>query len=70
MSEPRLVYLGTVEVDDDKTLGFDIPPNASSEKIAAAIEAANIERAEAQARESERLRKLFHLGDSAKAGLS
>jgi hypothetical protein len=59
MSETRIVYLGTVTVEDDKTVAFDIPLDASPDEIAAAIERAAAEKAAAQVRETEQLRKLF-----------
>ena len=60
MSEPQRIYLGTVTLDDDNTtIAFDIPVDASADEIAAAIERANRERAEAQARETAKLREMF-----------
>jgi hypothetical protein len=60
MSEPKRIYLGTVSLDDDeKTIAFTIPANLSADEIAATTERANLEKAEAQARESKRIAELF-----------
>jgi hypothetical protein len=59
MSEPQRIYLGTVDVDGDVKLALDLPLDADVDTIAAAIERANAERMEAQARESRRLREIF-----------
>jgi hypothetical protein len=63
MSDPekRTIYLGTVNLGDgdEESIAFAIPTDATPEKIAAAIEVANKEKAEAQERESRRLREMF-----------
>jgi hypothetical protein len=59
MSEPRMVFLGAVDVTDGEAIVFDIPPNADAAKIQAAILKANAERAVKQAQESKALEKLF-----------
>jgi len=56
-------YLGTVMTEPDETVTFNIRANADPTAIAAAITQANLERAEAQARESARLRELFPIED-------
>jgi hypothetical protein len=64
MTEPQRIYLGTVPLDEPgATLALDIPLDADADTIAAAIEAANLARAEAQARESKRLRAIFLDGE-------
>ena len=61
--EPHKVFLGTIETgsagDPAEAIAVVVPPNATADQIAAAIERANNERAEAQARETKRLRELF-----------
>ena len=57
MSERKITFLGTVNVDNNEVLV--VPPDADADAIEAAIDEASAERAEAQARESRRLRKLF-----------
>jgi hypothetical protein len=59
MTEPRIIVLGTVEVEPGQSVAFSIPVDASPGEIAAAIERAEAERIAAQARETEHLRKLF-----------
>jgi hypothetical protein len=57
--EPKRTYLGTVDVSEPNEI-FSIPDiNASPEKIVAAIEAANLARAEASAEASRKLRTQF-----------
>jgi hypothetical protein len=64
MSETTRIYLGTVSLDDgEKTIAFSIPEGLDPEAIKAAIEAANKEKAAAEARESARLRELFPIED-------
>ena len=68
MSDPRkMVFLGALDVDRDSPVVLNIPPDADPATISAAIERANIERAEAAERESQRLRALFCLPDETKA---
>jgi hypothetical protein len=58
--EPRkMIFLGALVVEAGQTIAIDVPPNASVEAIQAAIERANLERAEAAKRESERLHEMF-----------
>jgi len=59
MSDKRITYLGTVTVEPGDVIAFDIPPNADADAIKAALIAAEEERAAAQARETEHLRKVF-----------
>lgn len=59
MTEPRLIFLGALDVDRDQALAIDLPANLEPEAVKAAIERANAERAEAAKRESEALAKLF-----------
>ena len=68
MSEPKLIFVGALDVSQDEALAIILPLDAPVEDIKAAIERANIERAEAGRRESEALAKLFHL--PTKVGLS
>jgi hypothetical protein len=62
-TEPRMIFLGALDVDQGQALALDIPPGASVEEIQAAILKANLERAAAAKRETEALAKLFHLPD-------
>jgi hypothetical protein len=64
MSEPRMVFLGAVDVTDGEAIVFDIPPNADAAEIQAAILKANAERIEARAKESRQLREIFLEDDS------
>jgi hypothetical protein len=59
VSETRVTFLGAITVDPDKTIAFDIPPDADADAIRAALAAAEEERAAAQAREAKRLREIF-----------
>jgi hypothetical protein len=64
MGETKRIYLGTVTVEPGETVAFSIPPAASPAEIAAALRKAEIERAEAQARETARLHEMFLEGES------
>jgi hypothetical protein len=55
----RIIVLGTITVEDDKTVAFDIPASLDPDVIAAALVAAEEERIVAQARESRKLREMF-----------
>ena len=72
MTEPRKIYLATIDTSDGERLA--VPPglldNADPEVIRAALEVAEIAKAEAARRESEALARLFHLPDRTKAGRS
>jgi hypothetical protein len=58
-----IIYLGTVSAEPDETISFQIPPDASPDAIAAALEAAETERLAARAAETKRLREIFLDGD-------
>ena len=59
MTEPRKILLGVLDVTDGEAVAFDLPADLDPDAIKAAIERANIERAEAAKRETERLRQIF-----------
>jgi hypothetical protein len=59
MTETKITVLGTVTVEPDTAVAFSIPLDASPETIAAALVAAEEERAAAQLAESKKLRELF-----------
>lgn len=61
------IFLGAIERVDGEAFAFVVSPGMSPEEIAAAIEAANIERAARQAQELEALRGMFGLPDETKA---
>ena len=67
--EPKRIFLGVIEKDNpDETFAVDI--TADPAVIRAALEQAEEQKRVVAARELERLRKLFHLGDATKASLS
>jgi hypothetical protein len=55
----KLIFLGSVSVEPDTAIAFDIPLNASPEQITAALEKLEADRAAAALAESEKLRKMF-----------
>jgi hypothetical protein len=59
MSEPRLIFLGSVTVEPGATAFFDIPPDASPEATTAALVATEEARVAAEIVETKRLRQLF-----------
>jgi hypothetical protein len=57
---PRQILLGVIDTSEsDGAVVLTVPLDADAATIAAAIERAEAERVEAQARESKRLRELF-----------
>jgi hypothetical protein len=59
-----MIYLGTVTLEPDESVAFAIPADLDAATIAAAIDRANLERAEAVAEESRKLREIFLGGES------
>ena len=57
--EPQRIFLGVIATEPDETIAFAIPADLDAATIKAALAAAEAEKAAAQARESERLRKMF-----------
>ena len=53
------IFLGVVTLEDGEAVALDLPVDGSVEDIKNAISRANLERIEATARESERLRAMF-----------
>lgn len=70
MTEPRMIFLGALDVAQGETVTLSIPPDADAAAVQEAIIKANAERAEAVKKESEALARLFHLPDGTKADLS
>lgn len=59
MSEPKLIFLGAIDLEPGAAITLNIPQDADAEAVRNAIEAANAERAAKQAQELEALEKLF-----------
>jgi hypothetical protein len=59
----KMIFIGALDVPDGETVALAIPPGATPGEIAAAIEAANKAKAEAQLAESKRLAKMFLKGN-------
>jgi hypothetical protein len=63
MTEKKVIVLGTVTIEPDTAVAFSIPPDLDPDAIAAALVAAEEERAAAQAHETARLREIFLKGE-------
>jgi hypothetical protein len=57
----KLIFLGSVSVEPDTAIAFDIPLNASPEQITAALETLEAKRAADALAETKKLRELFPL---------
>jgi hypothetical protein len=57
--ETKITLLGVIATEPDEALAFTFPADLDPDAIKTAIEKANAERAEAQARETAKLREMF-----------
>jgi hypothetical protein len=60
MSEPRKIYLGTIQVPEPgESIAFDLPADLDPEQITAALEKLEADRAATALAESKKLHQMF-----------